>query len=644
MDRRAKISISIFSVGVLAALLWGYFHPRSVNVPGEKDRLADETQNKIIKSPPISLGTLTREGMVRREVVLMGSSFVFVVDAGPSLANNAIRQVVERLHKLEKLISSWRPGSEITKLNNLAGLKPVAVSKDTFDLLKLSIKLYHSTEGAFDVTIGPVWDLWPFRHPERPLPTKKEIQKALKLVDASRIQLNSEQQTAYLPLPGMKVNLGAIGKGYAANEAVKMFKELGIDRAAVSAGGDIYLLGKKKSGPWVVAIENPAWPGHFIERFVAGDAAVATSGISKNYILREGKRYGHILDPRSGYPAEGGKSVTILTSDAAVADAYATAAFVMGPQKGLAWVEKQPGTEALIIDIHGKVSRSSGWLLATGGPRKGQIQIEKTGPKTLLTETGEKLTRTTPFSHLDQEVNRPVDEVAGKIIRIPEGEFLSGDNKQPKRLATYYIDKTEVTNQQYARFLHQNRTNPHRFCHPEEPTDKGHTPRYWRDFRPPLLKKTGVSKLAPFDEKTFKKPGYPVVGVDWWDAYAFARWAGKRLPTKDEWEKAARGKDGRTWPWGNKWEPKNTNSGGEKWGEQDGHVYSAPVFSFPEGASVYGCLNMAGNAAEWTLEGYVMGGSSNSNPSGVRTSSAVIREPGFRSFDLGFRCAVSENP
>jgi len=649
MNRRSKISIFIFFIGLLGALIWGYFHPRSSKMDEKDKPFSSSTKDKTLKDLPLEASSFFDKGMLRREVVLMGSPFVFVVDAEAALANKALRQVVDRLRELENLISSWRPGSEITKLNNLAGLKPVAVSKDTFALLELSQKLYHQTKGSFDVTIGPVWDLWPFRHPQRSLPSKKEIQKALKLVDASQIQLDAQKQRAYLPQEGMKVNLGAIGKGYAAKIAIEMFQKLGVHRAAVSAGGDIYLLGKKKTGPWVVAIENPAWPDNFIERFVAGDVAVATSGISKNYILREGKRYGHILDPRSGYPAEGTQSVTVLTADPAYADAYATAIFVMGPQKGLAWVERQPDTEAMIIDRNGMAHRSSQWYQATGRPEKTPVksagkkkeQAPGDGLNISNRDIRQKANRTTPFSHLIQPLKHSVDEEAGKTLMIPAGKFLSGDQNRLKELQAYLIDQTEVTNQEYVRFLRENQKDSHRFCHPNEPLGKDHQPRYWREFRAPLFQQSVASQLAPFNNKTFRKPDHPVTGVDWWDAYAFARWVGKRLPAKDEWEKAARGTDGRLWSWGNQWEPGFVNSGGEKWGEQDGYIYSAPVFAFPEGASVYGSLNMAGNAAEWTQEGYVMGGSSNSNPSGVRASAGILREPGFRSFDIGFRCAAS---
>lgn len=249
----------------------------------------------------------------------------------------------------------------------------------------------------------------------------------------------------------------------------------------------------------------------------------------------------------------------------------------------------------------------------------------------------EPSSRTTPERNL-AAAPQPRRDIAG-MVSVPAGRFLSGPNRRDEELPAFRIDRHEVKNATYALFLQAVRSDAHRYCHPDEPKDKDHTPRYWRDFQPALLRVNGTAKLAPFSVDDFRRPELPVVGVDWWDAVAFAAWAGKRLPTRLEWEKAARGKDGRKWPWGNEWSYARANTGGEKWGEHDGVRYAAPVIDFVEGASPHGALNMAGNAAEWTREGFVAGGSSNSNPSQVRTFAGQFREPEFRSFDLGFRCA-----
>jgi thiamine biosynthesis lipoprotein len=266
---------------------------------------------------------------------------------------------------MELSLSSWIPGSDISRLNERAGRRPVQVSEDTLELLQRAKRLSRATAGAFDVTVGAVWDIWPFRNRHAAIPSQEQIDQHVDLVDATSIEIDEYEGTAYLPRMGMKVNLGAIGKGYAAEIAIERMKKLGIERAAVSAGGDLYLLGKKTSGPWVVELEHPRWPGRYMDRFIAGDVAVATSGDAKQYVERDGRRYSHIIDPRTGRPANDCQSVTIVTQSPTEADAYATAVYVMGAERGMNWVEEHQGVEALIVDREGRAHRSSGWASLT---------------------------------------------------------------------------------------------------------------------------------------------------------------------------------------------------------------------------------------------------------------------------------------
>ena len=240
----------------------------------------------------------------------------------------------------------------------------------------------------------------------------------------------------------------------------------------------------------------------------------------------------------------------------------------------------------------------------------------------------------------------------------------------PVRLKSFAIDRYEVTNAQYRKFLADVKQNGDAGCaHPAQPKGKDHTPRYWKDFNP-LLKDSEFAQLAQFNPLTFTQDNTPVVGVDWFDAYAYAKWAGKRLPTEAEWELAARGTDGRRWPWGNDWQWGLCNIVGEKFGadvrakgkEKDGYIYPAPVGTYPDGRSPFGCDDMAGNAAEWVGDWYapdayatgsaenpagpangtervVRGGSSQNYPSYTRCAVRAHREPEFKTFILGFRCA-----
>ena len=258
-----------------------------------------------------------------------------------------------------------------------------------------------------------------------------------------------------------------------------------------------------------------------------------------------------------------------------------------------------------------------------------------------------------------------------KLARGWAGWALEDERPQHMvRLKAFAIDRYEVTNGQYRKFLAEvKQSGDAAWAHPDQPKGKDHTPRYWKEFNP-LLKDPAYVRLAQYDATTFTADDKPVVGVDWFDAYAYAKWAGKRLPTEAEWELAARGTDGRRWPWGNDWQWGLCNIVGEKLGadvrakgkEKDGYIYPAPVGSYPAGRSPFGCDDMAGNAAEWVADWYavdtyktdsaenphgphtgtervVRGGSSQNYPSNTRCAVRAHREPEFKTFILGFRCA-----
>ena len=246
-------------------------------------------------------------------------------------------------------------------------------------------------------------------------------------------------------------------------------------------------------------------------------------------------------------------------------------------------------------------------------------------------------------------------------------------DERPQRtveMSSFAIDEHEVTNARYRRFLEDVAgAGDEAYRHPEQPGGKDHTPRYWRSYNP-LMEHPGYLQIVPFDHETFTADDKPVVGIDWYDAWAYAKWAGKRLPTEAEWELAARGTAGRRWPWGSEWKWGACNIGGEKKGldistrgeEKDGYVYSAPVGTYPEGNSVWGVCDMAGNVAEWCADWYredwyrhasdedptgpetgsarvVRGGSSQRGSNSVRCAKRAWYEPEFRNFTLGFRCA-----
>lgn len=242
-----------------------------------------------------------------------------------------------------------------------------------------------------------------------------------------------------------------------------------------------------------------------------------------------------------------------------------------------------------------------------------------------------------------------------------DAEWRLADERPARvlQLRPFLIDRCEVTNGQYRRFV---AANDHSHCHPDEPRGNDHTPRYWRTFNP-LMKDVAYTRDTPFQADTFTRDDAPVVGVDWFDAYAYAAWAGKRLPTEAEWELAARGADGRRWPWGSEWQWGRANTGGAR---KEDRIYAAPVGSYSNGRSPFGVEDMAGNVAEWCADWYqagyyaqapahdppgpasgdlrvARGGSSRNVASSVRCAKRFAHEPDFRQFDLGFRCAADDD-
>jgi thiamine biosynthesis lipoprotein len=343
---------TIFLIVVVVALIYGLV----IDKQTVEKSMAQNT--KAVEIIP-SLYAHDENGLVKREAVLMGSQFVFIAEGDKKTVIDAIKKATEEIRQVEALVSSWKPGSEVYLLNQQAG-KFIKVSQHTLHLLKLAKTAHKETQGTFDITIGAVWDLYPFRDPSKPIPSDLQIQEKLQFVNASKIEIDEVRFMAKVP-ENMRINMGGIAKGYAAGIAIEIMKQQGIQNAAISAGGDTYLLGKKSTGAWKISIENPRWEGKSIEQFLAENISVATSSDSKRYIMRNGKRYGHILDPRTGKPANDAQSVTIITKDPTLADVYATAVYVMGVTEGLKWVEKRTHIEALIVDANGDVHKSSAW-------------------------------------------------------------------------------------------------------------------------------------------------------------------------------------------------------------------------------------------------------------------------------------------
>lgn len=301
---------------------------------------------------------LTAQGhTVKEEQGKMGSPFeITAVHPNRTTAVNAIQAAFAEIDRLEAMISSWRPDSETSKINEAAGLAPVVVSPELFNLVRRSLKVSQLTGGAFDISFAGMGKLWDFKSANPIIPAPEVIQKALGHVDYRNIVLDPAARTVFLKHKGMRIGFGGIGKGYAANRAVFILKDHGIESGVVNAGGDLVAFGSEEDGqPWRVSVAHPRERNKIFARLRLTEQAVVTSGDYERFIMVDGKRYSHIINPKTGYPAHELVSVTIICPDAELADALATATFVLGPKKGLALINGLKHIECILVDVDGKM-------------------------------------------------------------------------------------------------------------------------------------------------------------------------------------------------------------------------------------------------------------------------------------------------
>ena len=304
---------------------------------------------------------------VRETRMPMGTYMTMTVYAASQEAGRkAIAAAFARVEEAEAAISTWRKDSDASKVNRLAGGEPVAVDRRLVAVLRRACEVSAETGGAFDVTVGPLVRLYKRCYRRHRLPTEEERAKAMALVGHRAIEVDAEAGTARLSRKRMRVDFGAIGKGYIVDEAVASLRGSGIRAALVDAGGDIYALGSPPGREgWLIGVRDPARPDEIRdERLLVRDRAVATSGDYEQFVVIDGRRCSHILDPRTGRPVEHMTSVTAIAPDATAADAYATACSVFGPEAAVAFAEKRPGVEVMLLHRKGErlaAARSSGF-------------------------------------------------------------------------------------------------------------------------------------------------------------------------------------------------------------------------------------------------------------------------------------------
>ncbi|WP_413997323.1 FAD:protein FMN transferase [Maribacter sp. 2307ULW6-5] len=291
---------------------------------------------------------------------LMGSRFELTVVAQDSAsAHGHLDRAIGEIARIERLISSWDPRSQTTAINQNAGVAPVTVAPELYALIARALEISKATDGAFDITYAAMDRLWTFDGTMRVMPSPQAVAASVVKVGYGKVVLHEAEGSVYLPEKGMKIGFGAIGKGYAADRAKKLLQEAGVRAGIINAGGDMQAWGKQPNGSdWQVAITNPMDKNKAFALLPIGDRAVVTSGNYEKFVRINGTRYVHIIDPRTGYPSTGILSVSVFAPKAELADALATAIFVMGKEVGLDRVNQLPGVECIIIDEAGQLATS----------------------------------------------------------------------------------------------------------------------------------------------------------------------------------------------------------------------------------------------------------------------------------------------
>jgi FAD:protein FMN transferase len=293
------------------------------------------------------------KSVFRKACKLMGNRFELSAVADDELwAYEKIEAGIAEIQRIEKLLTTFSDDSETNQVNANAGIKPVKVSRETFDLIGRSLKISALTQGAFDLSYGSIDKrLWNFDQQMTELPDKEIARQMVRLINYKNIELDDQNCTVYLREQGMRIGFGGIGKGYAAERAKLVMKQQGVESGVVNASGDLTTWGAQPGGsPWTIAIADPNRSGAAFSYMNISDMAVATSGNYEKFVMIGDKKYSHTINPRTGLPVTGIKSVTIITTNAELADAMATPVTIMGINAGLDMINQLKNMEAVIID------------------------------------------------------------------------------------------------------------------------------------------------------------------------------------------------------------------------------------------------------------------------------------------------------
>lgn len=285
-------------------------------------------------------------------------------------ADQAFDHVFREFDRLDALLSVWKDGSDVLRINAAAGKEPVKVSGETIDVLSIAHDVSVQTGGKFDITFGALADIWKFdQDQDDTVPTRAQIDQRLPLVDFEQVVVDRTARTAFIRKAGMRIHLGGIGKGYAVDRGVALLKERGFRDFMIQFGGDLYVAGTNGGKPWKLGIADPRGSHDPFATVEMTDGTFSTSGDYERAFMKDGVRYHHIIDPDRGEPARGCRSVTLVSNRAVTADALAKGVFILGPTDGMALIEKLPDIEGVIVTASNQVLVSSGL--------KGRVQLLK---------------------------------------------------------------------------------------------------------------------------------------------------------------------------------------------------------------------------------------------------------------------------
>lgn len=307
----------------------------------------------LLTTPPVWAGWYSRE-----EAIMGTAVRVELWHDNATMARAAMSAVMDEMHRIDALMSPYKPESELSRINREAARKPVTIGREMFDLIARSIEFSKLSGGAFDITFSSVGYLYDYRAHVKP--SDQQIAQALPGINYRHLQLDPKGRTIHFARPGVRIDLGGIAKGHAVDNCIALLKGRGISNAIVTAGGDSRLLGDRRGRPWNVGIRDPRRRGEVAAVLPLADTAISTSGDYERFFVEDGVRYHHIINPKTGKSVTGVHSVTVIGPDGITTEGLTKSVFVKGPKAGMRLIESLKGVDAIIIDDTGQMLYSPG--------------------------------------------------------------------------------------------------------------------------------------------------------------------------------------------------------------------------------------------------------------------------------------------